>query len=357
MQVSVVSGQDAIAINLPARHGQRLRLDTIYPFQSDEKQAAAVYKTDPFTLSDVVSSAENGCRGCKFLAALLAGVGSVYAYTELELASMVFKWLGSSFALEITVRDGSGCFSETVPDSCLLIQEPGYPAVHLGQGTVVQGPLPPLHAGVGCEFQVGCQRGLRCECSEGSIAPHFKPVPSVMNVAKLKTMSELKPDEGGGGLVGDDFTMMIYRNWVDIVESYAKLDIKVPSDRLPAISATAKVVSQNMNSDYLAGIWRTTLMEGLLCDCTLYTVETDGPLNQVWTRCTFAEPALDLMDAKLSFYADAYVDRDRYGFPHENKFERVGLAVIAHGSKNKRDQWFKKVWHAIVLPEETVTLV
>ncbi|KAL4756816.1 uncharacterized protein BDW70DRAFT_153891 [Aspergillus foveolatus] len=300
MQVSVVSGQDAIAINLHAHYEQRLRLDTIYPFQSDEKQAAAVYKTEPFTLRDMVSSAENGCRGCRFLAALLAGVGSVYAYTELELAGMAFKWLGSSFLLEMTAEDGrkrssGGCFSESIPDSCLLIQDPGWPAVYLGgQGTIVQGPLPALHASVG--FQVGCQGGLSCECGGGSIAPHFKPVPTVMNVAKLKTLSELKPDEGGGGLVGDDFTMLIYRNWVDIVVSYAKLDITVPSDRLPAISATAKIVSRNMKSEYLAGIWRATLMEGLLCDCTLYTVEADGPLNQVWTRCTFAEPALDLLD-------------------------------------------------------------
>lgn len=72
-----------------------------------EKQAAAVYKTEPFTFRDMVSSAENGCRGCRFLAALLAGVGSVYAYTELELAGMAFKWLGSSFTLEMTAEDGS----------------------------------------------------------------------------------------------------------------------------------------------------------------------------------------------------------------------------------------------------------
>ncbi|KAL3430190.1 heterokaryon incompatibility protein-domain-containing protein [Aspergillus tetrazonus] len=743
MQVSVVSGQDAIAINLPARYEQRLRLDTIYPFQSEftqgcllncskkskiksatKKQAAAVYKTEPFTFRDMVSSAENGCRGCRFLAALLAGVCSVYAYTELELAGMAFKWLGSSFTLEMTAEDGSkrviqffnirgaqtridgipesnmltgntalplsfdrarhflqsceathdkcgsgrdvplpkrvidvteiisemgdtgirlettegrvgtyiclshcwgdasqihtqtltttidgyhqfiawselpktfrdaivltrrlgvqylwidslciiqnskldwevesvkmgeiyrnsyltiaasasaqssgGCFSETIPDSCLLIQDPDWPAVYLGvrdcqgAGTInvrrdkersFKAHFPLFTRAwvyqermlsrriLFCnklEFQVACQGGLSCECGGGSIAPHFKPVPTVMNVAKLKTLSELKPDVGGGGLVGDDFTMLIYRNWVDIVVSYAKLDITVPSDRLPAISATAKTVSRNMKSEYLAGIWRATLMEGLLwyvrgrpsrprpawgdrdwrapswswasidapeglgfiepgkkfstffdekieraecvlagenplgevttgfirlraslgtafwrtrcrgcatpvsktktqgtqrSDCTLYTVEADGPLNQVWTRCTFAEPALDLMGAKLSFYADAYVDRDRYGFfkcigkgacslapcyllhvprerrpeivgderipsdaflvltklqPHENKFERVGLAVIAHGSRANRDQWFKEVWHDIALPEETITLV
>ncbi|CBF74673.1 predicted protein [Aspergillus nidulans FGSC A4] len=368
MQVSVVSGQDAIAINLPARYEQRLRLDTIYPFQTEFTRAAfstaaAVYKTEPFTLRDMVSSAENGCRGCRFLAAVLAGVGSVYAYTELELAGMAFKWLGSSFTLDMTMEDGTqssgGCFSETIPDSCILIPDPGWPAVYLGvrdcqgAGTIVQGPLPALHAIVGVsgtdalttdsllhklEFQVGCQGGLSYECGGDSIAPHFKPVPTVMNVAKLKTLSELKAAEGGGGLVGDDFTMLIYRNWVDIVVSYAKLDITVPSDRFSAISVTAKIVSRNMKSEYLAGIWRATFMEeGLLWAHSAVTVEADGPLNQDWTRCTFAEPALDLMGAKLSFYADAYIDRDKYGFWNALAKGRAGLRHVIYFMFLERD--------------------
>ncbi|KAL2865283.1 HET domain-containing protein [Aspergillus lucknowensis] len=687
-----------------------------------EKQAAAIYKTEPFTLGDVVSSAESGCRGCRFLAALLTGLGSVYGYSELHLAGMAFKWLGSSFTLEITdgdrkreiqyftLRDtrprvqgmpestmltgntalptsferahvfiqaceatheqcgsgrnvplskrvldvteitsemghpgirletteaetgtyvclshcwgdaskihtktltttideyhrfiawtdlpktfrdavvltrrlrvkylwidslciiqdsrvdwetesvkmgeiyrnsyltiaaaasaqsSGGCFSETIPDGRLEIQDPEFRDISIGvrdcQGAgkvdlkrdkerTIRAHFPLFTRAwvyqermlsrrilfcARSEFQVGCQEILRCECGGGAIAPHFRPLPSTMNVAKLKTLSQLRPDEGGGGLVGDDFTMLIYRNYLDIVESYARLDIKVPSDRLPAISATAKIMSQNIQSEYLAGIWRATLMEGLLwyvrgrpsrprpamgerdwrapswswasvdapegisfiqpgkkfsaffdnkieraecvlaganplgevtsgfirlraslgaafwrtrcrgcstpvqrtktqgtqrADCALYTVEADGPLNQVWTRCAFAEPALDLLGASVWFYADSYVDRDRYGFfrcigkgscriapcyllyvprekrsdmvgdtripadaflvltklQPENTFERVGLALISHGSEDRRSRWFKEVWHALVSPEESITLV
>ncbi|KAL4815266.1 hypothetical protein BDW67DRAFT_186054 [Aspergillus spinulosporus] len=425
-----------------------------------------------------------------------------------------------TIAASASAQSSGGCFSNTVPDSCVLIQEPGYPAVYLGvrdcQGAGWINVRRDKERSFKAHFPLFTRAWVYQErmlsrrilfCNKCEFQASRLSGRSVVRVRGGLDSAAFQAHEGGGGLVGDDYTMLIYRNWLDIVESYAKLDIKIPSDRLPAISATAKIVSQNMKSEYLAGIWRMTLMEGLLwyvrgrpsrprpalgdrdwrapswswasidapeglgfiepgkkfstffdekieraecvlagenplgevtmgfihlraslgtafwrtrcrgcatpvsrtktqgkqrSDCTLYTVEADGPLNQVWTRCIFSEPALDLMGAKLSFYADAYVDRDRYGFvrcigkgacriapcyllhvprerrpeivgderipsdaflvltklgPHENKFERVGLAVIDHGSRDKRDQWFKEVWHAIVLPEDTITLV
>ncbi|KAL4862398.1 heterokaryon incompatibility protein-domain-containing protein [Aspergillus spectabilis] len=735
MQVFVVPSQDAICLRAHPRES----LKRIDPFEvkaiqgcllnccnepkgrtfRKKNRVTAVYKTEGFSLADVAASAENGCRGCGFLAALLAGVGAVYNYTDLDLAGMSLKWVRSSFTLEMTAKDRSkrviqlfnirgaqtqirgmplsnilmgntalpqsfkrateflqrcetthnkcgsgrnvplpkrainvteitsengatgirlettegktgtyvclshcwgdanqihtqthttniaeyhdfiawsdlpktfqdaviltrrlginhlwidslciiqnskldweaesvkmgeiyqssyltiaasasaqssdGCFSETVADHCFLIREPDHPDVYVGvrdcQGA---GSINlkkdkeysfkahfPLFTRAWvyqermlsrrillcnkCEFQVSCQAGEPCECGGGSIAPHFKPVLSTLNVARLKTPAELKPDDGGGGLVGDDFVTLIYRNWIDIVESYAKLDITKPSDRLPAISATARIIARNMGSKYLAGIWQTSLMEGLLwyvkgrpsrprpavedwrapswswasvdapdglgfiapgkrfspffddkieraecvlvgtnplgevtsgfirlkaclgtafwrmrcrgcatptrrtttqgkqrANCTLYTADSDGPLSKVWTRCTFAEPPLDLMGAELVFYADAYAEADRYGFfkcigkgscriapcyllyvprekskvvkrispdaflvltkmqTKENKFERVGLALLTHETEDTRDKWFREVWPAIVLPEETITFV
>ncbi|KAL2823037.1 heterokaryon incompatibility protein-domain-containing protein [Aspergillus granulosus] len=446
-----------------------------------------------------------------------------------------------TIAASASRQSSGGCFSEAVPDSCLLIQEPDHPDIYVGvrdcqgagQMNLKKDKEQPFNDHfplftrawvyqermlsrriLFCnksELQIGCQARLSCECGGGSIAPHFKPAPRGLNVAKLKTPAELKPDEGGGGLVGDDFVMLIYRNWLEVVESYAKLNITKPSDRLPALSATAKIISQNMGSEYLAGIWRVSLMEGLLwhvrgrpskprpagsdwrapswswasvdapeglgfiipgksfspafndkieaakcelaganklgevtsgfirlkvslgtafwrmrcrgcatpvrrtktqgtqrSDCTLYTTEADGPLNEVWTRCAFAEPALDLMGADLSFYADEYVgDASKYGFfkcigkgsckiapcyllhvprydntgkargsegdekriqsdaflvltkleTQENTFERVGLALISHRTESKKRKWSQEVWSSVALPETTITLV
>lgn len=65
-------------------------------------------------------------------------------------------------------------------------------------------------------------------------------------------------------------------SWYDIAENFSRRELTNPKDKLPAISGVAQKVGSLLgfgNEDYLAGIWRTTLLMGLL-----WTVGSN-PLN------------------------------------------------------------------------------
>jgi hypothetical protein len=55
-----------------------------------------------------------------------------------------------------------------------------------------------------------------------------------------------------------------YDIWSKLVEEYSVLNLSVPSDRLPAISAIAKKVAIHRKSRYLAGLWEDELPINLL---------------------------------------------------------------------------------------------
>ncbi|KAL4860989.1 heterokaryon incompatibility protein-domain-containing protein [Aspergillus spectabilis] len=452
-------------------------------------------------------------------------MGEIYQNSYLTIAASAAR------------QSSDGCFSETIADDCVLIQEPEHPDIYVGvrdcQGAGVMRLKKdkeqefhehfPLFTRAWVyqermlsrrilfcnkvEFEVGCRVRLSCECGQRSVAPHFKPGPKGINIASLRATSELERHERGGGLNGMQFLNYVYRDWLHVVDSYAKLNITKPSDKLPALSAAAKVFSRNIGGKYLAGIWSVSLMEGLLwyvrgrpykprpsgpdwrapswswasvdppeglgfitpgeklsftfndkiehaecvpsgenklgevssgfirlkaalgkafwcmrcrgcaannakkafrgrtrVDNTLYTTSADRPDSK---RCTFPHPALDLMGAGLSFYADAYVeDESKYGFllseqgsgcriapcyllhvprrgarglrgvkqdekrlqpdaflvltkvqSNEDTFERVALAVTVHDTEEQRTKWFEDVWSGIALPETSITLV
>ncbi|KAM0261520.1 hypothetical protein ACHAQJ_002203 [Trichoderma viride] len=213
---------------------------------------------------------------------------------EVESTRMGDIYRNSYITIAASASPGSfgGCFSKTIPDHCIVIQEATEPDVYVGirdchgagkntrnmdesffkhfplfsRAWVYQERMLSRRL-LYCnrsEFQVGCQENLQCECGSGQIAPHFYPSPRGLNVAKLKGTADLKPYEHGGGLVGQDFTTLVYRNWMEVVETYAKLNLTKEPDKLPALSAAARFLVENMGDGYLAGIWRSTLMEGLL---------------------------------------------------------------------------------------------
>ncbi|KAK2764951.1 hypothetical protein FQN54_008650 [Arachnomyces sp. PD_36] len=199
-----------------------------------------------------------------------------------------------TIAASASHQSSDGCFSKSIPDSFLLIRETSRPDVYVGvrdcqragKITLERDREESLHENfplftrawayqermlsrriLFCnksEFQVGCQAGLQCECGKMSMAPHLTPAPRGLNVTKLKGLANLQPDTGGGGLGDHEVVPLVYRKWLEVVAGYATLSITKPSDRLPALSATARIISRNMGSDYLAGIWRASLMEGLL---------------------------------------------------------------------------------------------
>ncbi|KAL6814919.1 heterokaryon incompatibility domain-containing protein [Trichoderma sp. SZMC 28015] len=54
-----------------------------------------------------------------------------------------------------------------------------------------------------------------------------------------------------------------YVDWYKMVEDYTGRFITKSSDRLPALSGLAKAVSQSSKDEYLAGLWKNGLIEGL----------------------------------------------------------------------------------------------
>lgn len=56
----------------------------------------------------------------------------------------------------------------------------------------------------------------------------------------------------------------VHTIWLGVVEEYSMLAITKESDRLPALSGLAKILSQKLQTLYLAGLWESNLAIGLL---------------------------------------------------------------------------------------------
>lgn len=54
-----------------------------------------------------------------------------------------------------------------------------------------------------------------------------------------------------------------HQEWYVMVEDYMSRDITKTSDRLPALAGLAKAVAQASKDEYLAGLWKSALIEGL----------------------------------------------------------------------------------------------
>ncbi|KAI0325001.1 HET-domain-containing protein [Cubamyces sp. BRFM 1775] len=59
----------------------------------------------------------------------------------------------------------------------------------------------------------------------------------------------------------------VYERWWRIVEDYTRRKLTNPSDKLIAISALAEMFAPTLGPDYLAGLWRRTLIFDLLWSC------------------------------------------------------------------------------------------
>ncbi|EIW52293.1 HET-domain-containing protein [Trametes versicolor FP-101664 SS1] len=53
-------------------------------------------------------------------------------------------------------------------------------------------------------------------------------------------------------------------SWLHVVEDYSRRAVSVPSDKLVACGALAAVFQRALRSDYLAGLWRATLLRDLM---------------------------------------------------------------------------------------------
>ncbi|KAF4990911.1 hypothetical protein FDECE_14203 [Fusarium decemcellulare] len=66
------------------------------------------------------------------------------------------------------------------------------------------------------------------------------------------------------GLWTDSHLLQRFRTWQSMAQDYSRRRLAVPSDKLPAIEGLANEAEKFLNSDYLAGLWRSNLLEDLL---------------------------------------------------------------------------------------------
>lgn len=92
--------------------------------------------------------------------------------------------------------------------------------------------------------------------------PRFSPYPSEARFERgLKTVDaffESADDQ-------DDKTMSVnvYSQWNHLVKNYSRCALTRPDDRLIAMSGIAAMFKKNSGDEYLAGLWRSRLVEGL----------------------------------------------------------------------------------------------
>ncbi|KAF5558719.1 heterokaryon incompatibility protein [Fusarium phyllophilum] len=58
-------------------------------------------------------------------------------------------------------------------------------------------------------------------------------------------------------------TVDVYQQWMNLVKTYYKCSLTCPDDRLMAMAGIAEICKKNSGDDYLAGLWRSRIVEGL----------------------------------------------------------------------------------------------
>ncbi|KAH7220037.1 hypothetical protein BKA60DRAFT_596351 [Fusarium oxysporum] len=58
-------------------------------------------------------------------------------------------------------------------------------------------------------------------------------------------------------------TVDVYQQWINLVKTYSKCSLTCPDDRLMAMAGIAEMFKKNTGDEYLAGLWRSRIVEGL----------------------------------------------------------------------------------------------
>ncbi|KOC17919.1 hypothetical protein AFLA70_70g003091 [Aspergillus flavus AF70] len=108
-----------------------------------------------------------------------------------------------------------------------------------------------------------CKTGVTCECEELQDMPSLKSALGKLG-RRRSNPSVSSPKGKSKALIKiQKRTNINDRTWRTIVQGYSNGALTRPSDRLPAISGLAKRVNMD-TTDYLAGIWRPSLLHDLV---------------------------------------------------------------------------------------------
>ncbi|KAL1880554.1 hypothetical protein VTK73DRAFT_5567 [Phialemonium thermophilum] len=98
--------------------------------------------------------------------------------------------------------------------------------------------------------------------------PKFSPYPAeAVFPRRLKTVSELAEMQlASSSLAEEDKAMSVgvYHQWTHLVQAYSQCSLTCTDDKLIAMSGIAEMFEKSTGDEYLAGLWRSRLVQGLL---------------------------------------------------------------------------------------------
>jgi hypothetical protein len=121
------------------------------------------------------------------------------------------------------------------------------------------------------ELAFECLEGKTCECGSPSFSPHGS---GSLRMTKSTTKHRLLMAKRL--TKGHDIADL----WRGMVSSYMLLNLTKMTDILPAVSACARVMSEVIEDQYLAGMWRKTLCREL---CWANRSKKRMPRDREWT--------------------------------------------------------------------------
>ena len=124
-----------------------------------------------------------------------------------------------------------------------------------------------------------CQSQEKCD---GGSTERF-----VSNTARLSIPSlqiGLTSHEGG---TTEEEKNALFAGWSSLVFDYTHRDLSDPSDKLPALSSNASKYQKATNDTYCAGLWKTSLLEGLKWQVNQRAIERASTTHQHGLRLPF----------------------------------------------------------------------
>lgn len=133
---------------------------------------------------------------------------------------------------------------------------------------------------------------------------------------------------------GSEKWAKLYRGWCHIVEDYSQRTVGRALDKLVACGAIAEAFARVFDSDYLAGLWRATLLQGVLWRRALgaYVDRPKGYRAPSWSWAAVDGRVKTLWGSPLEWTAVAEVVRCEVVLEHPKlRFGQVtGGVLVVH---------------------------
>jgi len=172
------------------------------------------------------------------------------------------------------------------------------------------------------ELQFECREQRTCECDNRAIFPHMVPAANTKGQQTKQQYSGLMRRYGAGT---SQYSLdQLCQHWLKTVAQYTRLNLTYGSDKLPALSGCAQDIGRWTGDEYLAGIWRGSLAEGMLWK-VVDPIECPRP---EWRAPSWSWASVDTTSG-ISY---TKVHSTRYRQAFRDRIEAVQCVALADGA-------------------------